>query len=171
MLDLFSGTGAASAAMEERGWRVVRVELDPTFPADHRDVRTFTWAGPRPDLVWCSPPCTEFSRESMPWCRTGKPPSLALVEAALRIVASAAPRWWVLENVRGARKWLRPLLGEPFQHCGPVWLWGSPPPMLWPQVRPWKEKLGGRNKARRAAIPYEISRALAIAIERARAAA
>lgn len=173
MLDLFSGTGGASKAMCDRGWEVVSVEIDERFQADHRDVRTFTWTGRDPDLIWASPPCAEFSREWMPWCKTGRVPSMDLVHHALRIIRACGPRFWVLENVRGAVPYFfqEPMLRAPFVNCGPVFLWGDPPPMLWPDVRGWKERLSSKQKAARAAIPYEISSALARAVEASRRAA
>lgn len=167
MLDLFSGRGGASRAMVDRGWSVTRVELDERFPADHRDIRTYH---PEPgafDLVWASPPCTEFSRESMSWCRTGNPPSMALVGEALRVVQECRPRWWVLENVRGAVGLFRAELGVPLARLGPVFLWGNPPAgMLWPRVGAYKERISGKRPDLRSQIPYEIGYALAIACER-----
>jgi hypothetical protein len=168
MLDLFSGQGGASAAMVERGWDVVTVDNNPEFNCTiTADLATFEWEQDRPvDLLWASPPCTEFSRESMPWCKTGKPPSLNLAEAALRIVEQVKPNWWILENVRGSRPWLKPLLGHPVARTGPVYMWGNLPPMLIPRVLPYKEKLSGKRPDLRSIIPYEVSRAVAVGVER-----
>lgn len=204
MLDLFAGLGGASQAMRERGWEVVTVDNDPAFGCTvTADLASWSWDGPTPDLVWASPPCTEFSRESMPWCRSkpawvpcdcceshwcnrhGKhayecpcppveewelspyvvhPPSLALVEAALRIISECKPAWWVIENVRGATKYLNPLLGEPKQSHGPFFLWGRFPE-FGAKVKPFKEKLSSKERARRAKVPKNVSRALAVACE------
>src|SRR4051812_340560 len=102
MLDLFAGLGGASAPFRAAGWEVVRVEMDERFDAEvHADVRAWSWQGRRPALVWASPPCTEFSREAMPWCRTGKVPGMGLVDAADRIVRECNPSAWVIENVKG----------------------------------------------------------------------
>jgi len=167
MLDLFAGRGGASEAMRDRGWNVTTVELNPQFNPDVvADITTFEWGGCPIDLLWASPPCTEFSRESMPWCKTGKAPSLDLVEATLRIVEQAKPQWWILENTRGARPWLKPLLGHPAARTGPVYMWGNLPPMLIPRILPYKEKLSGNRPDLRSIIPYELSRAVAIGVER-----
>jgi site-specific DNA-cytosine methylase len=168
MLDLFAGTGGASRAFDAAGWEVVRVELDPAFPAEHHaDVSTWSWAGRRPTLVWASPPCTEFARESMPWCRTGAVPSLALVDAAERIIRECRPDFWVIENVRGATRYLTPRYGRPLV-LGPVFLWGRFP-RFYARVRHWKERLSSTQRAQRAAIPLAVSAGLLRAIEADRA--
>lgn len=167
MLDLFSGRGGASRAMVERGWHVTTVDNDPQFAPDIvADVTGLEWTTPV-DLLWASPPCTEFSRESMPWCATGMPPDVSLVSASLRVIDMCSPRFWVLENVRGAVRYLEPLLGVPAFRTGPVYLWGKLPPGLLPVLKPWKEKITGEDPARRAELPYELSYAIATAVERA----
>jgi site-specific DNA-cytosine methylase len=164
MLDLFSGTGNASQAFLAAGWRVVRVERDPRHAADvYADLTDWSWDGPRPTLVWASPPCTEFSRESMPWTRTGAVPSLALVDAAERIIQATQPPYWVIENVRGATRYLTPRYGTPLV-LGPVYLWGHFPRFR-ATVRPWKERLSSTQRVRRAAIPPIISQRLLTWIE------
>ena len=168
MLDLFAGLGGASQAMRERGWQVVTVDINPEFEPDIVvDIRVFRWNGPRPDLVWASPPCTEFAREFMPWTKTGRVPDLSLVMAALRIVAETQPRFWVLENVRGAIRWLRPIIGPPRAIVGPFHLWGFFPQLPAVNTSGWrkKESLPSSARAERAKIPYELSRAVAIACE------
>ncbi|HYE57319.1 MAG TPA: hypothetical protein VD948_02390 [Rhodothermales bacterium] len=168
MLDLFAGRGGASRVMRERGWRVVTVDVDPAFGCDVTgDVRTFRWDGGPVDLLWASPPCTEFARESMPWCRTGAVPDMNLVCAALFAVDRIKPRFWVIENVRGSVPWIRALLGPPRFRSGPVYLWGNLPPGLLPQLRPWKSRLSSDRADLRAEMPRELSHAIAIAVERA----
>lgn len=163
MLDLCSGLGGASQAMRARGWDVVTLDNNPAFQPDIvADLRAWSWYGTTPDLVWASPPCTEFARESMPWCRTGRRPDLSLVQAVRRIVTEAGPRYWVLENVRGAV----PYLGPPRAIVGAFYLWGH-----FPQLG--SVRLIGRNKesyssnrqAERAKVPYALSEALARAVE------
>ena len=168
MLDLFSGIGGASQPFVDKGWRVIKVELDERFPADWRDVTNFHPPTSGIDLVWASPPCTEFSRESMPWCKTGVPPSMDLVNETLRIVFEANPRWWIVENVRGAKDYLTPVLGPRIAICGAVNLWGSAPlDTAWPKIEGHKMKYSGREKHLRSAIPYPVGEALEAACSRA----
>lgn len=165
ILDLFAGLGGASAAFRDRGWEVVTVDNNPRFGCTlTADIATWSYTGTKPDLIWASPPCTEFSREAMPWCKTGKPPSLALAEAAKRIIAECRPKWWVVENVRGAVKYLAPLFGRFRQSCGPFFLWGEFPAFAC-RVKPFKERFSSARRAERAKVPYELSAALAAACE------
>jgi site-specific DNA-cytosine methylase len=160
MLDLYSGLGGASAVMRERGWFVVTVELEPSLRPDVvADVRYLPIRG-QWDLIWASPPCTEFSRESMPWCRTGSAPDLSLVLAAKAAIAELRPRWWVIENVRGAQPWLGPARWI----RNPVYLWGQFPSFDC-RVEFWKEKLSSKRRQERAKMPRALSEALAIACE------
>lgn len=166
MLDLCSGLGGASAAMCKRqGWKVWRVDNDAKlFPDEVADVCKWTWTGERPVLIWASPPCTEFSRESMPWCKTGHEPDLSIWHACERIIETLSPQFWIIENVRGAQRWM----GKARCHIGPFYLWGQFPdlgtvtlPATWRK----KEAYSSKQRAERAKVPYEISLAVASAIE------
>lgn len=164
MLDICAGLGGASQAMRERGWMVVTLDNDPRFCPDVvADVRTWSWSGARPDLVWCSPPCVEFSRESMPWCRTGNVPDMSLVNACKRIISECQPRYWVIENVRGAV----PYLGKPSVNVGPFYLWGSFPDLGRSPMSAFrkKESYTSGRRAERAKVPRSVSWALSVAIE------
>ena len=68
------------------------------------DLTTWSWTGEPIDLLWASPPCEEFAREWMPWSKTGKAPSMDLVNAVYRLVEEIQPRWWIIENVKGANR-------------------------------------------------------------------
>ena len=168
MLDLFSGLGGASAAMVDRGWDVITVDIEPSFRCTHTaDLLTWTYDGPSVDLVWASPPCTEFSRDYLPWLR-GKypPPSLDLASSALRIIRDVCPIWWVVENVRGSVRHLTPLFGREPTQVGQCFLWGDFEPLGNVKVSARKERLPSRRRAERSKVPPEISLAVAVACER-----
>lgn len=168
MLDLFCGYKGASEAMQRRGWFVETLDVRVCFNPTHlTDIREWTYAPKNekkriPDLIWASPPCQEFSRHSMPWTRAKNPapPDLSLLEAAKRIIAEINPRWWVIENVRGAI----PYLGRPTKKIGAFCLWGSFPDFEG-EVTKKKESLQSWQRQERARVPYPISLALALACE------
>lgn len=163
MLDLCCGLGGASQAMRARDWYVVRLDIEHRFHPDIvADIRKPLPLRPFPvTLLWMSPPCMEFARESLPWCRTGRPPDLSLIQACLALPGIWQPRWWILENVRGAV----PYLGPYQQRFGPIYLWGHFPLILCERILPYKMRQSGRYPDRRAVIPSALSHALARSIE------
>ena len=161
-LDLFCGTGGATAAFRAAGWNVVGVDIDARrYPDVIADVRRLPFAG-RVDFIWLSPPCNEFS--TMPPGRDDRRPSLDLVFAALSAVRDLRPKFWILENVRGAL----PFLGVPRQKIGPFCLWGYFPKIKAPiEVVEYRKMVPkNRNAVDRAAIPYALSLAVLTAVER-----
>jgi hypothetical protein len=171
VLDLFSGLGGFSEAFRRRGHEVVTVDIDPTFKPtickDVRELKPEDIPGPW-DVVLASPPCDEFARESMPWSKTGVRPSTELAEVTIRLIEQLRPRWWVIENVRGAVPYLKPILGSPVKRCGSRYLWGIFPPFDVPSKLCYgKEKIAPRpmRKAIRSLIPYPLSLALCLACE------
>lgn len=164
MLDLFAGMGGASAAMVKHGWYVERIENDPALTATPVDVRDYRGIAGTFDLVWASPPCSEFAREAMPWCRTGVAPSLDMLFESQRIIGEVKPRFWVIENVQGAAPWFDTLLG-PHIKCGACYLWGKMPRGIpWPKLNARKSHRSSRHRKQRAMVPYGISAALEWAI-------
>ena len=166
ILDLCCGLKGASNSMLVAGWNVVTVDIDPQFDPDIvADLIDFRYLGKKPDLIWASPPCTEFSRESMPWCRTGNPPDMDLVFACKRIIDQVNPKYWVIENVKGAIKYFDPHYGRPKASFGPFFLWGHFP-ISGPQGLQYrkKESFSSKDVAARAKIPTTISEALMDAI-------
>ena len=160
MLDLFSGSGGASEAMIDRGWDVVRVDIEEKFRPDLvADVQVLALRGYRPDLIWGSPPCREFSKSWLPWFEDFEP-DMKLVKAFHKIVEELAPKFWILENVQGAVQYL----GRPQYKSGPVKLWGVFPPLNC-GVKGWKVRLNSRREGDRARLPYNLSKAVAVACE------
>lgn len=158
VLDLCGGTGAWSQPYWDAGYRVLIVDIA-------EDVRTYV----PPLNVWgvlAAPPCTEFSI-----AKNGQPRDLvggmACVNACMRIVLQARPRWWALENPTGL---LGHFLGtpryvfEPHEHGDP-WtkrtaVWGDfEIPRRGPFVQPTGSAMDRRDPRERARTPPGFARA------------
>ena len=118
IFDFFAGTGSATKAFEDRGHKVIKVELDPQFEADERDILKLTaneliGKYGKPDFIWASPPCTTFSVAScrIYWQKSpnGAIPkhpkvyeALKLVEHTINLIKDLNPsKGWLMENPRG----------------------------------------------------------------------
>jgi C-5 cytosine-specific DNA methylase len=174
MLDLCAGMGGASKAMRARSWEVVAIDVDSRARPDvAADVRALPLRAAHWDLIWVSPPCTDFSRFGM-----GLPavvarrvePDLSIALHVRQLIEELKPTWWIVENVWASRPFLIPIFG-PVQasvpgHC----FWGRLPGLI-PWTAPHKHRSGRagmpswRRSLYRARIPYEISIAVALAIE------
>lgn len=158
---------------------MVRIENNPALkdvPHTHmRDVLEWTdWVDdfPHPEIIWASPPCTEFSRGFSAPAPTAQRegrefvPDLSILRACMDIIDFYKPRTYVIENVQGARDSFRPLLGRCKQRIGPFYLWGHFHRLMmdydWThrklQDDTWSDDPLRPN--RRALVPLEISKAL-----------
>ena len=91
-------------------------------------------------------------------------PSLGLVTRTIELIERFTPHYWVIENVVGAIKYFRPLLGEPRMILGSVVLWGNFP-LFEAQIPPGHKRIHDNASKKwrsnlRAEIPLEISKAL-----------
>lgn len=171
MIDLMCGLKGASQAFSENAWEVITVDINPKFnPTIIADVKTLTLKT-RADLIWASPPCTEFTKRNMPksWCcnrGTHTEPDLTLTLAAKRIIDEINPTYWVIENVPGAIKYYLPILGKYRKHIGSRYLWGEFP-IFDTTPRPNKQFMSPSpdRPEKRAKIPRNISMALLKSIE------
>lgn len=141
MLDLCSGLGGASEAFVKAGWDVTRVDNNPLLEdVPHTEIRdilelqTPYHFGDPYDLVWASPPCVEFSQAySAPGMIAKREgiefePNLDLLRKCKQIIDALNPKYWVIENVRGARKiFSRELMQPPRQIVNQFYLWGKFP--------------------------------------------
>jgi hypothetical protein len=190
MWDLCAGLGGASLAFTvDPAWEVHRiennVEIDAPF-TEHLDVlewMDWVWDhehAARPDLIWASPPCRDFSRAfsapSPTAQREGRDfiPDLRIVQACKDIIEFVEPKHWVIENVIGAIPHFKPLLGAPTQLLGPFCLWGNFPRIVTPRewshskydCDSWSSDPLRANK--RALIPLTISQGLKDSVEQQR---
>ena len=126
-IDLFCGLGGWTEGLLAEGYRVVGFDIERHAYGDHvypaqlvlQDVltlhgRQFQDA----DLIVASPPCQGYSYRAMPWKRAKAlpPPDNALFEACFRIqqeACAASGRYipLVVENVKGAQKWVGRVVG------------------------------------------------------------
>src|SRR5208282_5306335 len=112
-LDLCSGLGGASQPALDRGWRVIRVDIDPRFkPTIVADVRALPLKPFHVDVLWASPPCQEFSKFGLRCFFPNPPaPDLSLVQGIWEFIDFLRPRYWVVENVWASRPWLTKIFG------------------------------------------------------------
>ena len=108
VLDLFSGLEGWSGPWRDLGHEVYRVEIDPKFPAEHRDILEPFELPWKPDVVLASPPCTSFSMMSVGkhWTKDNQPKSITaamgirLVRTTIELISRLKPKWYVIENPR-----------------------------------------------------------------------
>ena len=115
VLELFSGTGSVGKCCKALGWEVVSVDM--ILPADHQvDIMDFDYKQYKKDefdIVWASPPCTEYSNLQSCWLGRKKKDGTIytkeimeknmneadkLVLKAFEIIDYFNPHYWFLEN-------------------------------------------------------------------------
>lgn len=164
-LDLYCGLGGWAAGFIAAGYRVIGVDIvsQPEYPGEFilQDVRTLNglkWRG-FVDVIVASPPCTEFTKLDIPFNRPLNPsfPDLELVQVAYWLRDEIQPRRFILENVRGAQKWL----GKAIIHRGPYYLWGDVF-ILSPMKFPHKTDIRRDRPTERARIPFQLAYQVAL---------
>lgn len=102
LLELFSGTGSIGKVAKKMGYEVV--SLDNVFPSTHQcDIMKWNYKMYPPgyfDVIWASPPCTEFSFAKQTGTRDIEG-ALALVKKTLQIIRYFQPKWYAIENPVG----------------------------------------------------------------------
>ena len=99
VLELFSGTKSVGKVCDSLGWNSVSVDL--LLPADHEvDIMQFDYKQyPKDyfDIVWASPPCTEYSQAKSTGIRDIEG-SNKLVLKTLEIINYFDCEYWFIEN-------------------------------------------------------------------------
>ncbi len=154
MIDLFCGLGGWADGGIAEGFDVVGFDIerhhygDAKYPAQLVIQDVLTLHGRQfkdAALIVASPPCQAYSYRAMPWKRAKAlpPPDNSLFEACFRIQREAIEAAGhfiplVVENVRGAQKWV----GKARYNFGSYYLWGDVPALLpIPAQRRMKSKI------------------------------
>jgi hypothetical protein len=141
-IDLFCGLGGWAEGLLAEGYEVVGFDIERHVYGEHRypaqlvlqDVLTLHGSQFKDAaLIVASPPCQAYSYRAMPWKRAKAlpPPDNTLFETCFRIqleAIAAAGRHipLVVENVRGAQKWV----GRARWNFGSFYLWGDVPALM-----------------------------------------
>jgi hypothetical protein len=172
-LDLCSGREGVSKIFRDNGWKMTTVDINPKFNPDIvADINNLHLEAPGDyDLIWASPVCKDYSKAGLPvsWkCNGGKRtlPDMRLFLNCYRIIRYLKPRWWVIENVLGAKPYFELVLGKPPKHVGSRYLWGEFPIFdTSPKYGKWKLSPTEDRPEIRSEIPAGLSKALCLACE------
>ena len=140
VLELFAGTRSIGKAFEKRGHQVFSVEWDKDF----EDIDLYADVGQitaseilnkfgHPDVIWASPDCTTFSVASISRHRrknelTGNLDPIsdyakfcdAVDQHMLDLIRELKPKYWFIENPRGAMRkmiWMQGLPRYTVTYC------------------------------------------------------
>lgn len=188
-IDLFAGLlGASQAFVDSDDWEVLAIDdnqlcinavdslrgrsgleyfrMDVMDPYTLNFIQGYIARGNYSQLViWASPPCTEFSDAQL---NRPKHPSMELVERTIEIIDSIQPDVWYIENVKGAIREFKPILGMPRQSLFSFFLWGNFPYVGMPQIEFKKDDAWSTNPLRaniRAKLPLVVSQSILDSLE------
>lgn len=103
-LELFAGTQSFSKAVMRNSPEHEVITLDilpkfsPTITADILEWDYTTFPSGYFDVIWCSPPCTDYSKAKT-WGKRNLELADRLVRRCFEIIDFFAPRVWIIENV------------------------------------------------------------------------
>ena len=117
LLELFSGTGSVGKVAETMGYTVVSLDRDmeATIKTDIMNWDYQNFPKPVIDVIWASPPCTEYSRAKTCGIRDIEGAN-AIVKRTLDIIHHFKPKYWIIENPQtGLLKEQEMMIGIPFK--------------------------------------------------------
>jgi len=168
VLELFSGTGSVGKCCEQLGWDVVSVDL--LLPADHQvDIMNFDYKQYEKDdfdIVWASPPCTDYSNLQSCWLGRKKKDGITytkeimkknmddadkLVLKAFEIIDYFKPHYWFLENPATGKLKNRDIMKDiPFYDVSYCMYsnWGyEKKTRIWTNKKDWNNKICDKSGA------------------------
>jgi len=114
VLELFSGTGSVGKCCKQLGWETVSVDLisESTHKCDIMDFDYKQYSKDEFDIVWASPPCTNYSKLQDSWLGRMRKGQIytkeiqekemkqddKLVLKTLEIIDYFNPHYWFIEN-------------------------------------------------------------------------
>ena len=169
VLDLFCGLGGWVQSFPKdwdiTGYDIIDFSQEYPFKFIKCDLMEYNNFPGNVDLIVASPPCTEFSKSSLPksWaCNRNKEPdienALKLFSRAKEIINQVKPEYWIIENVRGSVKFV----GKEDYKIGSRYLWTNINLNLENRqfddvYGKWKVSPGKNRSAIRSKIPFSIS--------------
>lgn len=134
-VELFSGSGHIAAAARCAGFEAITVDnnpdLEPDICIDVRNLRRSALPQ-NVDVVWCSFPCTDFSKLSLAnkweqqpigyrryYYQPRSPESvetLQLLHSTIRLLVKLSPVYYFIENPVGAMRHMPHVLFVPYRH-------------------------------------------------------
>ncbi len=100
ILELFSGTESFSKVAEARGHKVFTIDNDSKFnPNLCKDILKLKLKDIpfKPDVIWASPPCIEYSHAKRNGNRDIKGANKNVLKT-LSIIKKLKPKFWIIEN-------------------------------------------------------------------------
>ena len=99
LLELFSGTGSVGNVAKTMGFEVISLDMDmeATIKTDIMNWDYKTYPRKHFQVIWASPPCTEYSRAKTIGIRKIEEANM-VVQQTLDILEYFEPKYWLIEN-------------------------------------------------------------------------